>query len=114
MWGPARSTRRKTLKILAMHNLNATVGAQYFWFDRVFAWQPDDRQYMVQLIHTARPGTIDTSLVSPDYINNPRTMNAIYLLEERLAVARRFGEERLQGGERDNKQFQDYTSAKAR
>ena len=92
----------------AMNNLNATVGAQYFWFDRVFAWKPDKRQYMVQLIHTARPGTLDTSLVSPDYINNPRTMNAIYLLEERLAVARRFGEERLEGGERDNKQFQDY------
>ncbi|SEW21905.1 hypothetical protein SAMN05444851_2226 [Aliiroseovarius sediminilitoris] len=91
-----------------MRNLNATVGAQYFWFDRIFAWKPDKRQYMVQLIHTARPGTLDTSLVSPDYINNPRTMNAIYLLEERLAVARRFGEERLQGGELDNKQFQDY------
>ncbi len=91
-----------------MRNLNATVGAQYFWFDRIFAWKPDKRQYMVQLIHTARPGTLDTSLVSPDYINNPRTMNAIYLLEERLAVARRFGEERLEGGELDNKQFQDY------
>ena len=91
-----------------MRNLNATVGAQYFWFDRIFAWKPDKRQYMVQLIHTARPGTLDTSLVSPDYINNPRTMNAIYLLEDRLAVARRFGEERLEGGELDNKQFQDY------
>ncbi|UWQ15151.1 hypothetical protein K3556_04445 [Aliiroseovarius sp. M344] len=93
-----------------MRNLNATVGAQYFWFDRVFAWKPDKRQYMVQLIHTARPGTLDTSLVSPDYINNPRTMNAIYLLEERLAVARRFGEERLEAGQLDNKQFQDYVA----
>jgi len=93
-----------------MHNLNATVGAQYFWFDRIFAWKPDERQYMVQLIHTARPGTLDTSLVSSDYINNPRTMNAIYLLEERLRVALRFGEERLTGGERDNKQFQDVVS----
>ena len=91
----------------AMRNLNATVGAQYFWFDRIFAWQPDARQYMVQLIHTARPGALDTSLVSPDYINNPRTMNAIYLLEERLRNATRFGEERLSGGERDNVQFQD-------
>ena len=91
-----------------MRNLNATVGAQYFWFDRVFAWKPDDRQYMVQLIHTARPGSLDTSLVSPDYINNPRTMNAIYLLEERLRIAERLGEERLTGGERDNMQFQDF------
>ena len=75
-----------------MDNLNATVGAQYFWFDRIFAWKPDDRQYMVQLIHTARPGTLDTSLVSSDYINNPRTMNAIYLIgradEERAALRR--------------------------
>ncbi|EPX77150.1 hypothetical protein [Litoreibacter arenae] len=91
-----------------MENLNATVGAQYFWFERVFAWNPDPRQYMVQLIHTARPGTLDTSLVSPDYINNPRTMNAIYLLEERLRNALKFGEERLSDGERDNKQFQDF------
>lgn len=92
----------------AMENLNATVGAQYFWFDRIFAWKPEDRQYMVQLIHTARPGTLDTSLVSSDYINNPRTMNAIYLLDARMANALRFGEERLEGGELDNKQFNDF------
>jgi hypothetical protein len=92
----------------AMTNLNATVGAQYFWFDRIFAWQPDERQYMVQLIHTARPGTLDTSLVSSDYINNPRTMNAVYLLGERMQNALRLGEERLAGGELDNKQFDDF------
>ncbi|HUF56765.1 MAG TPA: hypothetical protein VMM55_09425 [Thermohalobaculum sp.] len=90
-----------------MENLNATVGAQYFWFERIFAWKPDDRQYMVQLIHTARPGTLDTSLVSSDYINNPRTMNAVYLLEARMENALRLGEERLTGGELDNKQFDD-------
>lgn len=92
----------------AMENLNATVGAQYFWFDRIFAWKPEDRQYMVQLIHTARPGTLDTSLVSSDYINNPRTMNAIYLFAERMETALRLGEEHLAGGELDNKQFDDF------
>lgn len=91
----------------AMENINATVGAQYFWFDRIFAWAPDDRQYMVQLIHTARPGTLDTSLVSTDYINNPRTMNAIYLLGERLANATRLGDEFLTDGELNNRQFDD-------
>ncbi len=91
-----------------MDNLNATVGAQYFWFSRIFAWKPDDRQYMVQLIHTARPGTLDTSLVSSDYINNPRTMNAVYLLDARMKNALRFGEERLAGGELDNRQFDDF------
>ena len=35
---------------------------------------------MYQLVHTQRPGTLDTSLVSTDYINNPRTMNAVYNL----------------------------------
>ena len=95
----------------AMENVNATVGAQYFWFDRIFAWKPDDRQYMVQLIHTARPGTLDTSLVSSDYINNPRTMNAIYLLGERMQNALRLGEERLDAGELDNKQFDDFYDA---
>lgn len=91
----------------AMANLNATVGAQYFWFDRIFAWQPYER-HMVQLIRTARPGTLDTSLVSSDYLNNPRTMNPVYLLGERLQNALRLGEERLSGGELDNKQFDDF------
>lgn len=91
-----------------MRHLNATVGAQYFWFDRIFAWDPDDENYMVQLIHTARPGTLDTSLVSTDYINNPRTMNAVYLLGERLANALERGREELDGGELNNKQFNDF------
>ena len=33
---------------------------------------------MFQLVHTYRPGAMDTSLVSTDNINNPRTMNAVY------------------------------------
>ena len=40
--------------------------------------------YMFQLVHTSRPGALDTSLVSTDNINNPRTMNAIYNLGARL------------------------------
>ncbi|MGF1563073.1 MAG: c-type cytochrome [Geminicoccaceae bacterium] len=91
-----------------MANLNATVGAQYFYFDRIFAWDPDHRNYMVQLIHTARPGTLDTSLVSTDYINNPRTMNAVYDLPARMKGALERGREELDGGELDNRQFQDY------
>jgi hypothetical protein len=94
----------------AWENLNSTVGAQYFWFDRIFAWDADPRSYMFQLIHAYRPGTLDTSLVSSDYIVNPRTMNAIYSLGVRLEVARRWGKETLAGGELNNKQFNDYVS----
>jgi hypothetical protein len=51
---------------------------------------------------------LDTSLVSTDYINNPRTMNAIYNLHARLKIAKRWGKETLAGGSLNNKQFNDY------
>ncbi len=89
-------------------NVSSTVGSQYFWIDRIFAWEADPRNYMYQLVHTSRPGTLDTSLVSTDYINNPRTMNAIYNLGPRLELAKRWGKESLAGGELNNKQFNDF------
>lgn len=92
----------------AWENLSSTVGAQYFWIDRIFAWAADPANYMFQLVHTSRPGALDTSLVSTDYINNPRTMNAVYNLGPRLEVAKRWGAERLAGEELDNKQFNDF------
>jgi hypothetical protein len=92
-------------------NLNSTVGSQYFWFDRVFVWGADKSNYIFQLLHTYRPGTLDTSLVSSDSIVNPRTMNAIYLLGPRLLHAIPFGRERLVDGQLDNKQFNDFVSS---
>jgi hypothetical protein len=53
---------------------------------------------------------MDTSLVSTDNINNPRTMNAIYNLGPRLDEAMRWGKEKIAGGELNNKQFNDYTT----
>jgi mono/diheme cytochrome c family protein len=90
-------------------NLSSNVGAQYFWIDRIFSWAGDASSYIFQLVHTARPGTLDTSLVSTDYINNPRTMNAIYDLGVRLQTGKAMGRETLVGGELNNKQFNDYT-----
>src|SRR4029450_1082187 len=60
------------------------------------------------LFHTYRPGTLDTSFISTDNINNPRTMNAVYLLLPRLLQARRWGQETLSGGGLNNRQFNDY------
>ncbi|HEX6739690.1 MAG TPA: hypothetical protein VF310_15525, partial [Vicinamibacteria bacterium] len=57
-------------------NLASNVGAQYFWVDRIFSWEADPTSFTFQLFHTSRPGALDTSLVSTDNINNPRTMNA--------------------------------------
>lgn len=92
-------------------NLSSNVGAQYFWLDRIFDWNADPTNYIFQVFHSQRPGTLDTSLVSTDNINNPRTMNAIYLLGPRLQQAKRFGKETLAGGSLNNKQFNDYVPA---
>jgi hypothetical protein len=89
-------------------NLSNNVGAQYFWIDRIFDWKADASNYIFQMFHTSRPGTLDTSLVSTDNINNPRTMNAIYDLGARLEQAKRFGKETLAGGSLNNKQLNDY------
>ncbi|HEV8580478.1 MAG TPA: hypothetical protein VGX68_15535 [Thermoanaerobaculia bacterium] len=91
-----------------MANLSSNVGAQYFWVDRIFSWESDPSSFAYQLFHTSRPGALDTSFVSTDYINNPRTMNAIYQLGPRLEIAKRWGKETLAGGGLDNAQFNDY------
>jgi len=89
-------------------NLSSNVGAQYFWIDRIFYWEGDKSNFVWQLFHTSRPGSLDTSFVSTDNINNPRTMNAVYLLGDRLENARRWGKENLVNGQRDNKQLNEY------
>src|SRR5258708_1192998 len=89
-------------------NLNSNPGAQYFWIDRIFVWNPEEKSFAYQLFHTSRPGALDTSFVSSDMINNPRTMNAVYNLGPRLAQGLKWGSEELAGGELNNKQFNDY------
>ncbi|WP_150048432.1 MULTISPECIES: hypothetical protein [Methylomonas] len=88
-------------------NLNSNPGAQYFWIDRIFSYDADPSSFPYQLFHTSRPGALDTSLVSTDYINNPRTMNAVYSLGARMSNALKFGQEKLAGGGLNNKQFNE-------
>ncbi len=89
-------------------HLSSNPGAQYFWIDRIFFWEADETNYVYQMFHTSRPGALDTSLVSSDNINNPRTMNAVYNLGARLAIAKKWGKETLAGGGLDNKQLNEY------
>jgi len=89
-------------------NLSSNVGAQYFWIDRIFDWDGDQGSYFFQLFHASKPGTLDTSLVSTDNINNPRTMNAVYSLKPRLERALLAGKETLGGGSLNNKQFNQF------
>jgi cytochrome c2 len=62
-------------------------------------------------LHTARPGSLDTSLVSSDNINNPRTMNAVYNLLPRLLVTKHLGQETLGRDNLANKQFNDFVKS---
>lgn len=105
-------------------NLASNPGAQYFWVNRIFFWNtspraddgtaaPNEGNFLYQLFHTNPPGTLDTSLVSTDYMNNPRTMNAVYDVLARLKLSLAHNREQLTGGERDNKQFQDYATTAA-
>ena len=92
-------------------NLNSNPGAQYFWVDRIFVWKVDESSFAYQLFHTSRPGALDTSFVSTDYMNNPRTMNSVYRLGARMAIARKWGEEKLEGGELDNEHLNKFVPA---
>ncbi|CAG0975691.1 hypothetical protein MYXO_01554 [Myxococcaceae bacterium] len=89
-------------------DLNSNPGAQYFWFDRVFVYGAEPDSFAYQVLSANHPGALDTSLISTDYIVNPRTMNAVYNLGPRMKNALRVGKEKLTGGEVDNKQFNDY------
>ncbi len=99
----------------AFEHLSSSVGAQYMWVDRLFihnANKPEGQgNYMYQLARTFRPGSMDTSLISTDHINNPRTMNAVYDFPARLAISKRLWHEKLAGGELDNKQLNDFVSS---
>src|SRR5258706_12649143 len=93
-------------------NLSSSVGAQYMWVDRLFIFnsnKPEGRKnFMYQLLKTYRPGSMDTSLISTDNINNPRTMNAVYDIVSRMGLARSLWHEKLAGGELNNKQLDGY------
>ncbi len=39
-------------------NLSSNVGAQYFWIDRIFSWEADPFEFLSQLFHTSRPGSL--------------------------------------------------------
>jgi hypothetical protein len=92
-------------------NLSANVGAQYFRVERIFMWEADSTNFAFQIFHASRPGSLDTSFIPTDNINNPRTMNAIYSLLPRLEQATRVGKEALAGGALNNRQLNDFVSS---
>ncbi len=76
-------------------NLSSTIGNQYFNSSRVFGNGATADSYAYQLFHSWPRGTVDTSFLATDNLNNPSKMNPIFAIPARLTVAH---EEEITGG----------------
>lgn len=82
-------------------NMSGTIGAQYFWFGRVFAANVTPDNLVYHLLDANRPGAVDTSFVPADNLLNPRAMNALFNLGARVGIAQKIGTETSTGGALD-------------
>jgi len=76
-------------------NLSSTIGNQYFNVGRIFGNGAPADSYVYQLFHSWAAGTVDTSFIATDNLNNPGAINAIYAVSARMTVAR---QEEIAGG----------------
>ena len=65
-------------------NLSATIGNQYLRVREVLGNMLEKDSYLYHVIDSQFPGTIDTSLIASDNINNANTMNAVFGLGWRV------------------------------
>jgi hypothetical protein len=86
-------------------NLSDYVGQHYMKVWEIFGHEMGPDNFVKQLLMTNPAGTLDTSFISTDYLNNPGTMNAVYNLPPpgRVAVA---VPEKISGGAMDLKNLE--------
>jgi hypothetical protein len=89
-------------------NLSGTIGAQYFWFGRIFAPNIAADNFIWQLVGAQKPGSVDTSFLPHDNLFNPRAMNAIFELPARLEIAEKIGTETAVDGALDLPELKPY------
>ncbi|MGH9417709.1 MAG: hypothetical protein ACRD01_13890 [Terriglobales bacterium] len=68
-------------------NLASTIGNQYFDSARVFANPAHEDSYIEQLLRSWPRGTVDTSFLTTDNLNDPSNINSIFDLPARMAAA---------------------------
>lgn len=68
-------------------NLSSNIGAQYWNPQSAFGNLLTPDSFLYHFLKSQAPGTIDTSLVSTDQINNANTINAVFNLPARLQRA---------------------------
>jgi hypothetical protein len=72
-------------------NLSTTIGAQYLRVSAVVGNLLHQDNVVFHVLDSQPPGTVDTSLVATDQINNANTMNALFELGGRLDRSGIFG-----------------------
>ncbi|MBK1833159.1 CvpA family protein [Roseibacillus ishigakijimensis] len=65
-------------------NLSSIIGSQHWKPQRNFANSVDGKNFLYHFLNSQPPGTIDTSLVSTDHLNNTNVINAIYDVPSRI------------------------------
>jgi len=68
-------------------NLSSTIGNQYWSPQPLFANLTSEDSILYQFLRSQQPGTVDTSLVSTDHINNANTITAVFDVDARLVRA---------------------------
>ncbi len=76
-------------------NLSSTIGNQYFNASRIFGNGAPPDSYAYQLFRSWPRGTVDTSFIATDNLNNPSKINPIFAIPARLTAAH---EEDIAGG----------------
>ncbi|MDN0075065.1 hypothetical protein QU481_09170 [Crenobacter sp. SG2303] len=85
--GPHPLAPPQDLNHPAWGNMSSTIGNQYWTPSQIFSNIKREDSFLWQFVASQQPGTIDTSLVATDHINNPNTINAIFEINARLARA---------------------------
>jgi hypothetical protein len=85
--GPHPLNPPKNLENPAWENLSGVIGAQYWDPQPAFGNLLRRSNFLHHFLRSQAPGTVDTSLVSTDHINNTNIINAIFDVPARLERA---------------------------
>lgn len=70
-------------------NISSMIGGQYWTPDKTFSNLKKPDSFLWQFIASQQPGTIDTSLVSTDHINNSNTITSVFEVPGRIDRAKK-------------------------
>jgi hypothetical protein len=69
-------------------NLSSVIGNQYWTPPAIFTNLINSRSLLYQYLNSQQPGTVDTSMISTDHINNSNTITAVFDVPARLERAK--------------------------